>query len=99
MRVLIKPSVALTDTLVDEKRAALAPARGQWSEIDYYAPGQGELALSFTARERGSMDVWVLELRDGWPHAATAMPARPTDVIPWRNSDTTLIADRFSVQW
>jgi hypothetical protein len=99
MHVLIKPSVALTDTAVDEKPAALSPARGQWSEIDYYAPGQDEIALSFTARERGSMDVWVLEVRDGWPSTMTAMPARPTAVVPWRNSDTTLIADRLSMSW
>jgi hypothetical protein len=67
-----------------------------WGLVDYSAPPAKGVKLEVSAPPHAQIEAVVIEERDGWP-AGAAPPAKPPQLMAWRNSDTTLVTTRASV--
>jgi hypothetical protein len=67
-----------------------------WGLLDYSAPPPKGVKLEVSAAPRAKIEAVVIEQRDGWPPGG-APPAKPPQLMAWRNSDTTLVMARGSV--
>jgi hypothetical protein len=95
----LRPSLALDQPRLNGRPIALPTAAGQWSSLSYHAPDPNGVTLSFTARDAGKVEVAVVEIRDGWPRGAAAIPAKPAGLMATGYSDKTIVLDRGALAW
>jgi hypothetical protein len=95
----LRPSLALGEPRLNGRPIALPTAAGQWSSLSYHAPDPNGVTLSFTAAAAGRVEVAVIEIRDGWPRGASAIPAKPPELMSSGYSDKTIVLDRGALSW
>ena len=95
----VRPSLALGEPRLNGRPIALPTQAGEWSSLSYHAPDPNGVTLSFTAREAGKVDVAVVEIHDGWPRGASAIPAKPAELMGTGYSDKTIVLDRGTLAW
>uniref|UniRef100_B0SZD0 Vacuolar membrane protease n=1 Tax=Caulobacter sp. (strain K31) TaxID=366602 RepID=B0SZD0_CAUSK len=95
----VRPSLALGEPRLNGRPIALPTTAGQWSSLSYHAPDPNGVTLSFTARAAGKVDVAVVEIHDGWPRGASAIPPKPADLMGSGYSDKTIVLDRGALSW
>jgi hypothetical protein len=95
----LRPSLALGEPRLNGRPIALPTTAGQWSSLSYHAPDPNGVTLSFTAAPAGKVEVAVIEIRDGWPRGASAIPAKPPELMGSGYSDKTIVLDRGALSW
>jgi len=75
---------------------ALSP--GKWVKIYWNAPGNG-LSATIKAGGPGRLDVRYVATVERWPDGAVPLPARPADLMPWDDSDSTFITGTRAYSW
>jgi hypothetical protein len=60
---------------------------------------RGPLALSLQPTGPGRLDVRYVVAFDAWPQGATPLPQRPTDLMPWDDSDSTFVTGSRAYAW
>jgi hypothetical protein len=95
----LRPSLALGEPRLNGRPLVLPTTAGEWSSLSYHAPDPNGVTLSFTARGAGKVEVAVIEIRDGWPRGASAIPAKPAEVMGSGYSDKTIVLDRGALSW
>ncbi|KRA61545.1 peptidase M20 [Caulobacter sp. Root655] len=95
----LRPSLALGEPRLNGRPIALPTTAGQWSSLSYHAPDPNGVTLSFTAAQAGRVEVAVIEIRDGWPRGASAIPAKPPELMGSGYSDKTIVLDRGALSW
>lgn len=95
----LRPSLALGEPRLNGRPITLPTAAGQWSSLSYHAPDPNGVTLSFTAAAAGRVEVAVIEIRDGWPRGASAIPAKPPGLMGSGYSDKTIVLDRGALSW
>ena len=98
LRFVLKANGPIRDFAVDGRPAPLAAAPGLWSQFLYAAPPSEGVFLSFTAEGKGTADLRVFEVRDGWP-AGIKVPPKPAGLTPFQMSDTTYAAAALGYDW
>ncbi len=63
---------------------------GHPNHVAWAHPDQG-LTLAFDARPGAAVDARYLVMLDAWPADARPLPPRPAGLMPWGNSDTTML--------
>jgi hypothetical protein len=81
---------------VNDAAVGVAIKPNTWGVLDYSAPPPKGVKLQVSAALHAKIDAVAIEQRDGWPTGA-APPAKPPQLMAWRNSDTTLVMARASV--
>jgi hypothetical protein len=81
---------------VNDAVVGVAIKPNTWGVVDYAAPPAKGVKLEVSAEAHAKVEAVVIEQRDGWPTGA-APPAKPPQLMAWRNSDTTLVMARASV--
>ncbi|MBW8813327.1 MAG: M20/M25/M40 family metallo-hydrolase [Caulobacterales bacterium] len=76
----------------------LALPPGQWVRVRWMA-SKGPLALALQAAGPGRLDVRYVAAFDDWPRDVAALPQRPTDIMPWDDSDSTFVAGTRAYAW
>jgi len=95
----LRPSLALGQPRLNGRPIALPTMAGQWTSLSYHAPDPNGVTLSFTAAAAGQVEVAVIEVRDGWPRGASAIPAKPAALMASGHSDKTIVLDRGALSW
>jgi hypothetical protein len=95
----LRPSIALGEPRLNGRPIALPTQAGAWTSLSYHAPDPNGVTLSFTARPAGKVEVAVVEIRDGWPRGASAIPAKPAGLMAMGYSDKTIVLDRGALSW
>ena len=95
----IRPSLELGEPRLNGRPVVLPTQAGEWSSLSYHAPDPNGVTLSFTAKAAGKVDVAVVEIRDGWPRGASAIPAKPAALMSTGSSDKTIVLDRGALAW
>jgi hypothetical protein len=95
----IRPSLPLDGPRLNGRPITLPTVAGQWSSLSYHAPDPNGVTLSFTAKAAGKIEVAVVEIHDGWPRGASAIPAKPAELMATGYSDKTLVLDRGALSW
>ena len=95
----IRPSLELGEPRLNGRPLVLPTEAGEWSSLSYHAPDPNGVTLSFTARPAGKVEVAVVEIRDGWPRGASAIPAKPEALMSTGYSDKTIVLDRGALAW
>ncbi|HET6969884.1 MAG TPA: hypothetical protein VFH92_02055, partial [Phenylobacterium sp.] len=75
---------------------ALPP--GKWVQVRWMA-AKGPLALGLQPGGPGRLDVRYAAAFDEWPKDAVALPPRPSDVMPWDDSDSTFVVGTRAYAW
>jgi hypothetical protein len=76
----------------------LALPSGRWVRVRWMA-ARGPLALSLQPTGPGRLDVRYVVAFDAWPQGATPLPQRPTDLMPWDDSDSTFVTGSRAYAW
>lgn len=71
---------------------------GHWVKVAWQAPGDG-VDLVLQPRGEARLEVRSVTGFDRWPSGARPLPPRPADVMPWGNSDSTLVAATRAFTW
>lgn len=95
----LRPSIDLREPRLNGRPIALPAQAGEWTSLSYHAPDPNGVTLSFTARPAGKVEVAVVEIRDGWPRGASAIPAKPAGLMAMGYSDKTIVMDRGALSW
>lgn len=95
----LRPSIDLRQPRLNGRPIALPTQAGEWTSLSYHAPDPNGVTLSFTARPAGKVEVAVVEIRDGWPRGASAIPAKPAGLMAMGYSDKTIVMDRGALSW
>ncbi len=95
----LRPSLALEEPRLNGRPITLTTTAGEWTSLSYHAPDPNGVTLSFTARQAGKVEVAVVEIRDGWPRGASAIPAKPPELMGSGYSDKTIVLDRGTLSW
>jgi hypothetical protein len=95
----LRPSLALGEPRLNGRPLALPTQAGAWSSLSYHAPDPNGVTLSFTAKAAGKVEVAVVEIHDGWPRGAAAIPAKPAELMATGYSDKTIVLDRGALNW
>jgi hypothetical protein len=95
----LRPSLALGEPRLNGRPITLATQAGAWTSLSYHAPDPNGVTLSFTATAAGQVEVAVIEVRNGWPRGASAIPAKPPELMATGYSDKTLVLDRGALSW
>lgn len=99
MRIVMKPSVAMTGLVLAGRPLPGTLPAGKWSQLTFHASGTDAVELILpTGGQHGRLDIRLVEIRDGWPPGAKAL-ARPANVLPFRRSDTSMIVARSATVW
>jgi hypothetical protein len=80
---------------VNDAIVGVAIKPNSWGLVDYSAPPAKGVKLEAEAAPHAKIEAIVIEQRDGWP-PGDAPPGKPPELMPWRNSDTTLAIMRAS---
>ncbi len=81
---------------VNDAAVGVAIKPNAWGLLDYSAPPAKGVKLEVSAAPHAKIEAVVIEQRDGWP-AGAAPPAKPPELMAWRDSDTTLVMARASL--
>ena len=95
----LRPSLALSEPRLNGRPLVLPTTAGEWSSLSYHAPDPNGVTLSFTAKAAGKVEVAVVEIHDGWPRGASAIPAKPAGLMATGYSDKTIVLDRGALSW
>jgi hypothetical protein len=95
----LRPSLALGEPRLNGRPIKLATQAGAWTSLSYHAPDPNGVTLSFTAAAAGRVEVAVVEIRDGWPRGASAIPAKPPELMASGYSGKTIVLDRGALSW
>ncbi|MFN9848778.1 MAG: M20/M25/M40 family metallo-hydrolase [Alphaproteobacteria bacterium] len=71
---------------------------GKWSRVSW-ATAARPLDLKIKAAGSGRMDVRYAVTLPRWPAGVAPLPARPTDLMVWDNSDSTFLAGTRAFTW
>jgi hypothetical protein len=71
---------------------------GKWSRVSW-ATAARPLDLTIKAAGSGRMDVRYAVTLPRWPAGVAPLPARPTDLMVWDNSDSTFLAGTRAFTW
>jgi hypothetical protein len=71
---------------------------GQWVQVRWMA-ARGPLRLGLQPSGRGRLDVRYVAAFDDWPKDAVPLPQRPTDIMPWDDSDSTFVVGTRAYAW
>ncbi|MBL8773250.1 MAG: M20/M25/M40 family metallo-hydrolase [Phenylobacterium sp.] len=77
--------------------AQVLPA-GQWVRVAWVTGGP-PLQLALKPLGPGRLDVNYVAGFDRWPRAAIPLPARPADLMPWDDSDSTFVTGARAFTW
>lgn len=78
--------------------ADMALPPGEWVRIYWLASGTG-LEIGVRPTGAGRLDVRYVAGFDRWPTGVAPLPARPADLMPWDNSDSTFVSGTRSFTW
>ncbi len=98
LRFVMKASTPISDLALDGRPAPLTTEPGTFSQFFYAAPPPEGVSLSFTADAKGTADLRVFEVREGWP-AGIKVPPKPEGLTPWQISDTTFAVASLTYGW
>jgi len=99
MRIFLKPSVPMAGLTLGGRKLPAKLAPGKWSALIFHASGADPVAMTLpVAAARGKLEVRMMEVRDGWPAGAKALP-KPANVVPFRRDGTSAIVARAAVAW
>ncbi|MBX3485717.1 M20/M25/M40 family metallo-hydrolase [Phenylobacterium sp.] len=73
-------------------------AAGKWVRVSWTTSGP-PLELSVKPTGPGRLDIAYVAGIDGWPGTATPLPARPADLMPWDDSDSTFLTGTRAFTW
>lgn len=76
----------------------MALPAGRWVHV-YWVTGATPLELSVQPSAAGRLDVRYAATIDHWPAEAIPLPARPSDVMPWDDSDSTMVTGTRAYAW
>jgi hypothetical protein len=71
---------------------------GQWVRV-YWVTSGAPLELSIRPKRPGRLDVAYVAGFDRWPPGAKPLPARPADLMPWDDSDSTFVSGTRAFTW
>ena len=77
---------------------AMSLTPGQWTEVSW-ATAQQPVDLAIRTTGPGRMDVRYIIGSPGWPTEAAPLPARPADLMPWDDSDSTFVVGTRAFAW
>jgi hypothetical protein len=89
-------AVAITDVGGVPTRAPMKP--GAWLRIRWDA-AQAGFDVGLRPGGPGALDLAYAATIERWPSAATSLPARPRDVMPFDLSDSTVLQGRRRFSW
>ena len=99
MRLMLKPSAEMKGLSIGGLPVRAALPAGVWSQVTFHAPAEGDVVLELPKPAgAGVLEIWVAEVRDGWPKGREPAP-RPSGVEPFRRADTTWIVTRRKFDW
>jgi hypothetical protein len=73
-------------------------AAGKWVRVTWATSGP-PLELSVKPSGPGRLDVAYVAGVDSWPAQAKPLPARPADLMPWDDSDSTFLTGTRAFTW
>ncbi|MBL8557027.1 MAG: M20/M25/M40 family metallo-hydrolase [Phenylobacterium sp.] len=73
-------------------------AAGKWVRVMWASSGP-PLELSLKPAGAGRLDVAYVAGIDRWPDTAKPLPARPADLMPWDDSDSTFLTGTRAFTW
>jgi hypothetical protein len=91
-------SVDLAEVLVDGQPVELEPGAAKRLRIRWYGDPDG-LAISFRADAPGVIEARYAAVIEGWPAGAPPLPPRPTDVMAFDISDSTVVQGALQLAW
>jgi hypothetical protein len=97
LQLQVRASTAAQATSLSGVPITLPLPAGKWVKISWQAPGPFDLAIRPSGP--GRLDVRYNAGFDRWPAGVAPLPARPSDVGPWDNSDSTSVAGTRAFAW
>jgi hypothetical protein len=98
LQVQLKSSTAARITSLAGVPLEVALPPGKWVKVHWQAPGNG-LDLKIKARGAGRLDVRYVATVERWPDGAVPLPPRPSDLMPWDDSDSTFMTGTRAYAW
>lgn len=78
--------------------ADMALPTGDWVRIFWVSPG-APVVLDLQPPASGRLDLRYNATVDGWPAGVAPLPARPADLMPWDDSDSTFVTGARAYAW
>lgn len=94
----LRSSVALSGVTVNGRPVKALEKAGQWTRIRWQNAPTG-VAVTFRATGPGAMEARYASITETWPADAAPLPARPTDVMAFDNTDSTIVAASRRFSW
>ena len=89
----------LTDVRINGAPAQLLGEPRQWSRLSWRADDQ-PVGLSFRpASPSGQLEVRYAVVSPGWPAGARPLPPRPSQVMAFDSSDSTIVRGSRTLSW
>jgi hypothetical protein len=96
--VEVRSSVAAQATALAGVPITQPMPAGRWVKVAWQAPGNG-LDLVVRPSGPGRLDVRYVAGFDRWPKGVAPLPARPADVMPFDDSDSTFVTGARAFAW
>lgn len=98
LELRLRSTVAARVTTLGGAPLAQELAAGKWVRVIWATSGP-PLELSVKPTGRGRLDVAYVAGIDVWPAEAKPLPARPADLMPWDDSDSTFLTGTRAFTW
>ncbi len=98
LKLQVRASSAAQITAVAGVHAAVALPATKWVRVNWVSASQ-PLELAIQAAQPGRLDVRYVAGFDRWPAGAVPLPARPVDLMPWDDSDSTFVSGTRAFTW
>lgn len=95
----LKTTAALSQVSLNGRPVKAMAKAGRWTRIRWQAAGPEGLTLSFRATAPGSLEARYASVTETWPAEARPLPPRPTDVMAFDISDSTIVAASQRFTW
>lgn len=93
----LRASTPAKVTAVNGVPLEVALPAGKWVRVRWQAPGRLSVPIRPTAP--GRLDVRYVSTTESWPEDAKALPARPKDLMPFDQSDSTFVTGTRAYTW
>lgn len=94
----IRPSGKVSGMVIDGVAVALRPTPGRWTHIRLTG-GRAASAVTVTPGEAGLLDVRYGVIDEHWPAGVRPLPPRPSDVMPFDLSDSSVVTGDLRLTW
>ncbi|MEW5687406.1 MAG: M20/M25/M40 family metallo-hydrolase [Pseudomonadota bacterium] len=98
LRLDVRASTAAQITALAGVPVSLPLPAGKWVRVNWASAAHG-VELAIQPAQAGRLDVRYVAGFDRWPSAATPLPERSADLMPWDDSDSTFVSGTRAFTW